>query len=506
MSTFSAFDVGTLLFTVAITALVATGLLLMSALRHRREVKGLPYWTASGVLLSIAGPLFMMQHEGLTFFSVFLPNTFSLVGLFLIGAGLSRIHRRSLGRADWGVIATIVAVSGIFLFFVATGWPGIEGRITASAIGVSITTGYIMWSLPRAFAGTLVGGSIAGAAVVLIGSSMMQVVNVLFISDTEAVGLVQLDSLHVVFVVTQMAATITLLFALVLVVPHQLATQKEALTERIRKASEAKSRFLTGVAHDLRSPLSLISAFGEILTERLKGEEQKFAHDICLAAEELNGMAGSLTELARLEEGAIELERHPTPVGALIHDVVDAERFVAAKAGIDLRTDAPGPGADADSPGDPALTAMTNAQSLRRIVKNLVKNALSYSKQGDTVTLGAYASRAPATRRAHGSGADRTESRKRGPGLRDGKGSEADSAKARAVVITISDTGPGIEPEFMDDLFEPFARNAPETEGTGLGLAITKELVEAMSGTISVQSKLGEGTRFEIRLPVANHA
>ncbi|MBS3744497.1 MAG: hypothetical protein KGY48_09125 [Wenzhouxiangellaceae bacterium] len=506
MSTFSAFDVGTLLFTVAITALVATGLLLMSALRHRREVKGLPYWTASGVLLSIAGPLFMLQHEGLTFFSVFLPNTFSLIGLFLIGAGLSLLHRRSLGWADWGTIATIVAVSGVFLFFVATGWPGIEGRITASALGVTVTTGYIMWSLPRAFAGTLVGGSIAGAAAVLIVSSMMQVVNVLFISDTDATGLVQLDSVHVLFVLTQMAATITLLFALVLVVPHQLARQKEALTERIKKASEAKSRFLTGVAHDLRSPLTLISAFGETLSERLRGEEQKFVHDICLAAEELAGMTESLTELARLEEGAIQLERHPTPVRALIRDVADAERFAAEKAGIDLRNDVPGPSADAGSAGAPALTAMTNAQSLRRIVRNLVKNALSYCKQGDSVTLGACASQVPAAMRANGSGADRTERRKRSPGMKDGQDAEADSAKARSIVITISDTGPGIEPEFMDDLFEPFARNSPETEGTGLGLAITKELVEALSGTISVQSEQGKGTRFEIRLPVADQA
>lgn len=504
MSTFSAFDVGTLLFTVAITALVATGLLLMSALRHRREVKGLPYWTVSGLLLSIAGPLFMLQHDGLTFFSVFLPNTFSLVGLFLIGAGLRRLHRRSLGRADWGVIIMVVALSGVFLSFTLSGWPGIEGRIIAVAAGITVTTGYIMWSLPPSFAGSLVGASITGAAVVLMGSSLMQVVNILFISDTEATGLVQLDSLHVVFVVTQMAATITLLFALVLVVPHQLAMQKEVLTERIRKASEAKSRFLTGVAHDLRGPLSLISAFGEILAERLKGEEQKFVHDIRLAADELNAMAGSLTELAQLQEGAIELERHPTPVGALIRDVADAERFAAAKAGIDLRTVTPGSAADADLPADPALKAMTNEQSLRRIVKNLVKNALSYSRQGDTVTLEVYASRASVAQRAHGSGINQTIRSKRGPNRRAGKDTDADPVKARAVVITISDTGPGIEPEFMDDLFEPFARNAPGTEGTGLGLAITKELVEAMSGTISVQSKLGEGTYFEIRLPCAN--
>ena len=119
----------------------------------------------------------------------------------------------------------------------------------------------------------------------------MQIANVLFVSDTGAAGLVQLDSLYVVFVITKMGATIALLFALVLVVPHQLAVQKDILTERVKKASAAKSRFLTGVAHDLRSPLTLISAFGETLGARLTGEEQKFAHGICLATEELDRMA-----------------------------------------------------------------------------------------------------------------------------------------------------------------------------------------------------------------------
>jgi len=506
MSTFSAVDVGTLLFTVAITALVATGLLAMSALRHRHEVKGLPYWVASGVLLSIGGSLFMMQHEGLTFFSVFLSNTFSQVGLFLIGVGLSRLHRSSLGRAGWSILATVVVISGIFLCFVVTGWPDIEGRIVASGTGIIVTSGYIIWSNPPAFAGTIVGRSIVGASAVLMGSSVMQIANVLFVSDTGAAGLVQLDSLYVVFVITKMGATIALLFALVLVVPHQLAVQKDILTERVKKASAAKSRFLTGVAHDLRSPLTLISAFGETLGARLTGEEQKFAHGICLATEELDRMAESLTELARLKAGSIKLARHPVSVGEVIRDIVDMERPAAAQAGIDLRAEVPCRAADLGSASNSGLTAMANPESLCRIVKNLVENALSYSRQRDTVTLKAYASWHPVDRIAHGPISDVTDGREQDLAMRESNDSGADSATAKSIVIVISDTGPGIEPDFMNNLFEPFARNAPETEGTGLGLAITKELVGAMSGTIGVQSTLGEGTRFEIRLPVADHS
>ncbi len=254
MSTFSAVDVGTLLFTVATTAFVATGLLGVSALRHRHEVASLPWWTASAMLLSMTGPLFMLQHEGLTFFSVFLPNTFSPVSLFLIGVGFRRLQRRSFGRTGWGILATISAISGVFLCFVVTGWPGIEWRMIASAAGIIATAGFIIWSLPPTFAGTLVGRSIVGAAAVLIGSSAMQAAYVLIGSDVEAAGLVQLDSLHVVFVVAEMAAVIALLFSLVLVVPHQLATQKEVLSER----NKARRRLLQAVLDNVDAAIFII--------------------------------------------------------------------------------------------------------------------------------------------------------------------------------------------------------------------------------------------------------
>jgi len=495
MTPFAAFDVGTLLLTVAITALVATGLLVLSALQHGREVHGLPYWVAGGVLLSTAGPLFMMQHEGLTFVSIFLPNTFSHVGLFLIGVGFSR----SLGRIGWGVIATLVATSTVFLSFVVTGWPGIEGRLVASAIGIIAASSYIMWSLPPEFSGTLVGRSIVGAASLLIISSAMQVLHLLFMADIGAAALVQLGSVDAVFVVVKMVATITLLFALVLVVPHELAMQKDALSERIKKGSEAKSRFLTGVAHDLRSPLTMISALGEVLAARLQGEEQKYVQGIRMGADEIDRMARSLTELAQLQEGSIKLDRQPIAVGKLLHESVAAERVAAEKAGIEIVTQAPAPTHGSRLADAPELTAMADEESLRRVVRNLVGNARAYCRRGDVVTLAACRSRLPVSGE-FSPGSDRSVRRARSVERRPDADEKAPSTTAEAILITISDTGPGIDPEFMDDLFEPFVRNAPETEGAGLGLAITKELVEAMGGTIGVQSRPGEGARFEIRL------
>lgn len=486
MSFLSAFDIGTLLLTVAITALVATGLLVASALQHRRTVDGLSYWVTSGTLLLVSGPLFVMQHEGLTFVSVFLPNTLIQVGLFLIGVGLCRLHSRPVGRAGWGVLAVVVAVSGVFLTFVVSGWPGTEGRILAASAGLIATTGYIVKSLSRTFARTLVGATIAVAAMALMGSAFMQAANVLFVTDTTAAGLVQLGSLHAVFVVAQMAATITLLFALVLVVPHQLSRQNAALVERVKEASAAKSRFLSGIAHDLKTPVTTILGFGDILAKRLDNEDRKFVHSIRRAAEEINEMSGSLTELARLEEGTIELGLTSVCVETLIRDVADAQRVAAEKADIALRVDIPSSATGAEDAA--GFMAHANEQALRRVVNNLVDNAIAYSGPGDMVTLRTALSEAPVEH--HLAAAQFTEDAAQEP------------AAAQTVVITVSDTGPGIAPDFMKDLFEPFARNASETEGTGLGLAVTRELVEAMQGTITVQSELGEGTQFQIRLPV----
>ncbi|MFO8231842.1 MAG: HAMP domain-containing sensor histidine kinase [Longimonas sp.] len=500
MNFFSAFDIGTLLLTVAITALVATGLLLVSALQHRHEVDGLSYWVVSGALFSISGPLFVMQHDGLTFVSVFLPNTLIQVGLFLIGVGLRRFHSRSVGRIGWSVLAVVVAVSGVFLAFAVTGWPDTEGRIVAAAAGLVATAGYMVESLSRAFVKTLVGATIAGAATVLMGSALMQAVNVLFVTDTTAAGLVQLGSLHAVFVIAQMVATITLLFALVLVVPHQLAKQKEALVERVKEASAAKSRFLSGIVHDLKTPVTLVLGFGDILAKRVDGEEQKFVRSICRAAGDINEMARSLTELARLEEGTVELDLDPVCAGTLIRDVVDAQRIAAEKARITLRVETQPSVTDSDDAL--GLTARANEQALRRVVTNLVDNAIAYSGQGDTVTLRASLSGAPVAHLPADQSTDGAALRGRRGGEKAGA-AEVQADEAKAVVITVSDTGPGIDPDFMGDLFEPFARNAPETEGTGLGLAVTRELVEAMHGTITAQSELGEGTRFQIRLPVA---
>jgi signal transduction histidine kinase len=237
------------------------------------------------------------------------------------------------------------------------------------------------------------------------------------------------------------------------------AARREAERQgrRAEEASASKSRFLAGVAHDLKSPVSAVSGFAEILSQKLSGAEAEHAQRIQRAARQINAMAESLTELARLEQGELDLEVGPVDVPALVEQVLEDHRARIEQVGADVRAAVEAP-----------ARARANESALRRCVANLLENALTYAGAGEDIVLRARPNDAP---------------------------------DDDAVLLTVEDSGPGIDPDFMDRLFEPFARNAPDTDGTGLGLAVTAELVRAMDGTIDVDSEPGRGTAFQIRLP-----
>jgi PAS domain S-box-containing protein len=233
--------------------------------------------------------------------------------------------------------------------------------------------------------------------------------------------------------------------------------EAERLRRRAEEASRSKSYFLRGVAHDLRAPISSVELTAAALTETLGGENAERAWRIRRALKQVEEMADMLTELARLDSGELDLEKAPVAVGPLVEAVADDLRPAAREGDIELVVEAE------------AVWGRAHESSLRRALLNLGENAVAYSAAGDTVTLRAHIA----------------------------------SSTPETVVLAVDDTGPGIDPDFQDRLFDPFARDAPDTEGSGLGLTVTKELVEAMDGTIDVESTLGDGTTIRIHLPAA---
>jgi signal transduction histidine kinase len=245
-------------------------------------------------------------------------------------------------------------------------------------------------------------------------------------------------------------------------------------TEELRK-EVAEREFISNAAHELRNPIAGISGAIEVLRAGAKddpGALEHFLERLNEDADRISRLTHSLLTLARIEAvGESELEA--VDVGVVAEEAVQA---LVAPEGVRIEVET-GPGVFAE--GDPAL--------VRQILIALLTNAYKNTPPRGRVTLRARAGGAP-----------------------DGNGGPGGNARAPAtdVVIEVSDTGAGIPREERDRIFERFyrGRNSLEKEGFGLGLSIARRMVEVMGGELGVESEVGEGSTFWVRLRVAKTA
>jgi two-component system phosphate regulon sensor histidine kinase PhoR len=231
-------------------------------------------------------------------------------------------------------------------------------------------------------------------------------------------------------------------------------------TER-RRLERVRRDFVANASHELRTPLTSIRGFVEALEDGALQEPEtgpRFLGKIRTHADRMAALLEDLLELSRLESGARPPQRDEVVPAEVVDDVVASFTAPAARKRIALhKTDR----------GAPAV--LTDPERLRRILENLVDNAVKYTPEGGEVEVLS----AP------------------GP---DG-----------AAVVEVRDDGPGIAAEHLPRLFERFYRvdkaRSRELGGTGLGLAIVKHLAEGMGAFVSVESQPGRGTRFTVSLP-----
>jgi two-component system phosphate regulon sensor histidine kinase PhoR len=230
-----------------------------------------------------------------------------------------------------------------------------------------------------------------------------------------------------------------------------------------RRAAATRRDFVANASHELRTPVAAIRGAAETLLAGALDQPETartFVEIVHRQAERLSRLTQDLLDLSRLESRQWRFEVAPVELAPLGRQVLELQGPAARKKGLELRVDLPG-----------GLVAMADGRALEQVVVNLVDNAIKYTL-GGSVELRAEA-----------------------------RGAEA--------VLTVTDTGPGIEPHHLARLFERFYRVDPgrarEAGGTGLGLAIAKHLVQGMRGEIDVESGAG-GTRFTVRLPAAEPA
>ncbi|HEV2787038.1 MAG TPA: ATP-binding protein, partial [Solirubrobacteraceae bacterium] len=234
------------------------------------------------------------------------------------------------------------------------------------------------------------------------------------------------------------------------------------ITERAR-LEQAKSDFVATASHELRSPLTSIKGFMELLhttnSENLTERQREFIAIVLKSTDRLVDLVNDLLDIARIESGQFEVHPRSVDLRETIEEVAAlmTPRLESKRQRLEVQIDDPRPAAFAD----PAR--------MRQVVTNLVTNAHLYTDEGGTITL-----------RLEGD--------------------------AQAATITVADTGRGMSPEDARRIFDRFYRGSGDERknpGTGLGLAIVKSLVDLHGGSIDVASQVGVGTRFTIRLPTA---
>jgi signal transduction histidine kinase/CheY-like chemotaxis protein len=230
--------------------------------------------------------------------------------------------------------------------------------------------------------------------------------------------------------------------------------------EDAKSANQAKSAFLSSMSHELRTPLNAILGFAQILTsEKLPStlqQKREFANHILKSGRHLLTLINEILDLAKIESGAVALSLEPVALNEIL---VECESMVAPLAG--------DRGIRLLFPSGCAAHVTADRTRLKQILLNLLSNAIKYNREAGAVVV------------------DCSQS---GPNL---------------VRVSVQDTGMGLKPEQVKQLFQPFNRLGQESsaeEGTGIGLVVTKRLVELMGGTIGVTSSQGVGSMFWIEL------
>lgn len=247
----------------------------------------------------------------------------------------------------------------------------------------------------------------------------------------------------------------------------ELVTRAEAARASAEAANHAKSRFIAKISHELRTPLNGILAVTDLLAGRdLSGSDRELVEIVGRSGRDLRALLNEVLDLAKIEAGALTIEEEPFELEEIVHSITAIWSAAANAKGLTLEGCIEGP----------ALRLVGDGLRLRQVLSNLISNGLKFTEAGG-VRLAVSVS-------------------------------QPDPDYAR-LVISVSDTGPGLDPQARIQLFQPFAQgssdHAVRNAGAGLGLAICREIVNLMGGQIRADVAEGGGLDMivEIELPVA---
>jgi PAS domain S-box-containing protein len=236
----------------------------------------------------------------------------------------------------------------------------------------------------------------------------------------------------------------------------------------VEATSRAKSEFLAAMSHELRTPINAAMGYADLIEVGIGGpvteQQLEYLARIRGSHAHLLGIVTDLLNYSRIEAGQVTYDLAPVPVRAMVEAVLPLVEPQALAKGLALEY----------RPCPAGLVARADRAKAEQVVLNLLTNAVKFTPEGGRVTVGCGAHH----------------------GLADA-----------GVLITVTDTGPGIPPDKLRAIFEPFVQLGRSLtsghEGTGLGLAISRDLARAMGGDVTVESTPGAGATFTLALPRA---
>ncbi len=263
------------------------------------------------------------------------------------------------------------------------------------------------------------------------------------------------------------------MFYIVLRAGHALRQQVTALEksesalrtahQELENANQVKSIFLRTISHELRTPLNAIIGFSDILVQKIYGplnnaKYEEYANDIHVSSRHLLGLINNVLDLSSLEAGKRDLSPGDLDLRDAFDDCTTLVSELASAGGVEISV----------TVSSDISPIYADAQALRQILVNLLSNAIKFTPSGGRIHL---------------------------------EGHSNDTEH----VISVSDTGPGIPPNLLQEITRPFVTTVPNSDGpqtgTGLGLSIVKALMALHEGSLEIESELGQGTKVTLKFP-----
>lgn len=242
-----------------------------------------------------------------------------------------------------------------------------------------------------------------------------------------------------------------------------LYAEIEDKAERLRRADEMKSRFLSNTSHELRTPLSSIRALAQLLLNRMDGdlteEQERQVSFIATAANDLSELVNDLLDLAKIEAGRVQVQVEPVVVENLFRALKGMLRPLVDEGRVELVFE----------PSGVHEPLYSDEGKISQILRNFISNALKFTEQGSVLVFAAH------------------------------------DPEADTIAFAVADTGIGISHDNLQLIFEEFSQiEHPlqrRSKGTGLGLPLCRKLAELLGGRVDVASTVGVGSTFTLTLP-----